>query len=119
MPQLGILGMGTIPQKTLLYIVLVVFGTMFPYLSFTTSSSRPRSPKPPARHSNVYQRRIVAVGDLHGDFAHATEVLRMAAIIDKRMDWIGGPHTILVQTGDIVDRGRDTIIVRDRLVLQV
>ena len=46
--------------------------------------------------------------DLHGDLSHALRVLRAASLVDHRGYWIGGSAT-LVQTGDIVDRGRDTI----------
>ncbi|KAH9454292.1 hypothetical protein Pst134EB_014386 [Puccinia striiformis f. sp. tritici] len=57
-----------------------------------------------------FSSRIVAVGDLHGDLNHATRVLRMAGLIDLRNQWIGG-RSVLVQTGDIVDRGKDTILL--------
>jgi hypothetical protein len=55
-------------------------------------------------------RRVVAVADLHGDLEHAHNVLRMAGLIDNKEipNWIGG-HSVLVSTGDIVDRGDDTI----------
>lgn len=58
----------------------------------------------------VIQRRVVAVADLHGDLEHAHNVLRMAHLIDNDEvpNWIGG-HDVLVSTGDIVDRGDDTI----------
>lgn len=51
-------------------------------------------------------RRIVAVGDLHGDLGATREVLRLAGLIDSRDRWTGG-STVLVQTGDLVDRGND------------
>ena len=51
--------------------------------------------------------RVVAVGDLHGDYDHYLAALRAAGIVDGRGRWIaGGTH--LVQTGDIPDRGPDT-----------
>ncbi|GHJ88497.1 hypothetical protein NliqN6_4899 [Naganishia liquefaciens] len=56
----------------------------------------------------VWKKRIVAVGDLHGDLKNAKTVLRMARIIDDDDAWIAGNDT-LVQTGDMVDRGTDTI----------
>jgi len=59
---------------------------------------------------NRFSSRIVAVGDLHGDLNHAVRVLRMAGLVDLRDQWIGGP-SVLVQTGDIVDRGKDTILL--------
>ena len=52
--------------------------------------------------------RIVAIGDLHGDYENYLEVLRIAGVVDKRGKWSGG-KTHLVQTGDIPDRGPDTI----------
>lgn len=39
---------------------------------------------------------------------HAHNVLRMASLISSSGHWIGG-HDVLVSTGDIVDRGDDTI----------
>ncbi|CAO1614231.1 unnamed protein product [Parajaminaea phylloscopi] len=55
------------------------------------------------------QRRVVAVADLHGDLAHALSVLQMAEIVDAQGQWVGSEHDVLVSTGDIVDRGDDTI----------
>ncbi len=51
--------------------------------------------------------RIVAIGDLHGDFENYMATLRAAGLIDKKGKWNGG-KTHLVQTGDIPDRGPDT-----------
>jgi len=51
--------------------------------------------------------RIVAVGDLHGDYEHYLATLQAAGLIDRKGKWIGGA-THLVQTGDIPDRGPDT-----------
>ncbi|RKP04677.1 Metallo-dependent phosphatase-like protein, partial [Thamnocephalis sphaerospora] len=53
--------------------------------------------------------RIVAVGDLHGDFGNTINVFHMAGIIDAKKHWAGGNHTVFVHTGDVVDRGPDTI----------
>lgn len=51
--------------------------------------------------------RIIAIGDIHGDYAHYVETLEAAGLINARGKWIGG-ETHLVQTGDIPDRGPDT-----------
>ena len=51
--------------------------------------------------------RIVAVGDVHGDFVQFLTVLRQAAVIDAKNNWIGG-KTHLVQTGDVLDRGPES-----------
>jgi hypothetical protein len=59
--------------------------------------------------------RIVAVGDIHGDFAAFTEILRSAKLIDRKDSWIGGT-THLVQTGDFLDRGAESRKVMDLLM---
>lgn len=43
-------------------------------------------------------QRIVAVGDLHGDYPNTIEVLTMAGIVDKSEKWAGGDYTTFVQT---------------------
>ncbi len=48
--------------------------------------------------------RIVAIGDIHGDYDHYMETLRLAGLVNRRGRWTGG-DTHLVQTGDIPDRG--------------
>lgn len=50
--------------------------------------------------------RIVAIGDVHGDLAATKRALTLAGLIDAQGNWSGGA-TILVQTGDILDRGDD------------
>lgn len=63
--------------------------------------------------------RIVALGDIHGDFDQMVAALRMAGLINKKNRWIGGA-THLVQLGDIPDRGPDTRKAMDLLIkLQV
>ena len=54
------------------------------------------------------QQRIVAVGDLHGDFRAWQDIARGAGITDPNGHWSGG-RTILVQLGDITDRGPDSL----------
>jgi hypothetical protein len=51
--------------------------------------------------------RIVAIGDLHGDYENYLAALRAADLIDRRGRWAGG-EAHLVQSGDIPDRGPDT-----------
>ena len=50
-----------------------------------------------------YLRKIVAVGDLHGDMPNALKVLQMAHVVDANGDW-SGEIDFFVQTGDIIDR---------------
>ena len=51
--------------------------------------------------------RVVAVGDVHGDYDNYIDVLRQAGLIDRRGRWSGGT-THFVQLGDVPDRGPDT-----------
>jgi hypothetical protein len=59
--------------------------------------------------------RVVAVGDVHGDYAAFVSVLRASGLIDARERWIGG-KAHLVQTGDVVDRGGDSRKALDLLM---
>ena len=52
--------------------------------------------------------RIVAVGDLHGDYDAWIAIATDAGLIGPDKKWRGGRAT-LVQTGDIVDRGPDSL----------
>lgn len=62
--------------------------------------------------------RIVAVGDLHGDHDAWLAIAGAAGLIDSRGRWSGG-DTTLVQLGDVVDRGPDSLkIIRHLMKLQ-
>lgn len=52
--------------------------------------------------------RIIAIGDLHGDYDHYLRALQAAGVVNARGQWIAG-ETHLVQLGDIPDRGPDTL----------
>ena len=49
-------------------------------------------------------KRIVVFGDIHGDFDLILSLCLKAGVINQKMEWIGG-DTIVVQMGDILDRG--------------
>lgn len=59
--------------------------------------------------------RIVAIGDLHGDYDQYMKVLEMAGLVNSRGEWAGG-ETHLVQTGDVPDRGPDSRRIIDHLM---
>jgi len=59
--------------------------------------------------------RVIAIGDLHGDYGRYIDVMESAGLINKSGKWIGG-KTHLVQTGDITDRGADSRKIIDHLV---
>lgn len=47
----------------------------------------------------------MAVGDMHGDLEAARRALRIARVLDAEDRWIGG-DSVVVQTGDLLDRGK-------------
>lgn len=59
--------------------------------------------------------RVIAIGDLHGDYQQFLNVMMSAGLIDKKGKWTGG-ETHLVQTGDITDRGDGSREIIDHLV---
>jgi DNA repair exonuclease SbcCD nuclease subunit len=50
------------------------------------------------------QKRRIVVGDIHGELDGFREILRNAGLIDSQDNWSGG-NDILIQTGDVIDRG--------------
>jgi len=69
---------------------------------FAEDTSECRAPAAP---------RVVAIGDLHGDLKATRRALQLAGAIDASDRWVGG-NLVVVQTGDVLDRGDD-----DRAVL--
>jgi hypothetical protein len=63
-------------------------------------------------------QRIVAVGDLHCDYQAWLQIARAAGLIDANGHWAGG-KTVLVQLGDVTDRGSYSLkIIRSLQQLQ-
>ena len=59
--------------------------------------------------------RVVAIGDVHGDYERFIQLLRDAGLVDGKLNWSGG-RSHLVQTGDIPDRGPQTRKILDLLM---
>jgi hypothetical protein len=59
-------------------------------------------------------KRIVAIGDLHGDLAATRAALRLAGALGPDERWAGG-KLVVVQTGDQLDRGDDEPEILDLL----
>ena len=67
----------------------------------------------PSAASNIQDdwqgiERIVAIGDVHGDYNSYLTTLQEAGVVNRRGKWVAG-NTHLVQVGDIPDRGPDTL----------
>ena len=77
---------------------------------FVSPLGPPLGLAPAAFHAPVPQAakpagpRVVAIGDVHGAFDQFVEILQTAGLVDAKRQWIGGT-TVLVQTGDVFDRG--------------
>ncbi|WOH01480.1 hypothetical protein DCAR_0520864 [Daucus carota subsp. sativus] len=90
-------------------------------LSTTTTTLQPtknNSLKPiivtgnPPTYVSAPGRRIVAVGDLHGDIDKARSAFELAGVLSSDgQDLWTGEETVLVQLGDILDRGEDEIAI--------
>ena len=61
------------------------------------------------------QSRLIAIGDIHGAGAGIRALLQHTGLIDAQLRWTGGQAT-LVQTGDFLDRGRETRATMDLLM---
>lgn len=48
-------------------------------------------------------KRIIAIGDLHGDLNATISSLKKAKVIDNNLNWIG-KNTVVIQMGDKLDR---------------
>lgn len=59
--------------------------------------------------------RVVAIGDVHGDYQQFTTLLKQAGLVDDKENWVGG-RTHLVQTGDLPDRGPESRKAMDLLM---
>lgn len=52
-------------------------------------------------------KRIIAIGDIHGDIELAKRSFKIAKLIDDNLNWIADPpNTIVVQVGDQIDSCR-------------
>lgn len=59
--------------------------------------------------------RVVAVGDVHGEYEGFVSILQKAGLVDARLKWTGGKATF-VQVGDYLDRGPQVRKVMDLLM---
>jgi len=102
---------------------LLILATVIACLGAVTGCGRPEPPEPiegggelvldiPTRFPSV--KRLVAIGDLHGDLEAARTALRIAGATDEDDLWIGG-ELVVIQLGDILDRGDDAMEILDLL----
>ncbi|OIT38977.1 PREDICTED: shewanella-like protein phosphatase 2 [Nicotiana attenuata] len=79
------------------FVDFSVSGGLFlpPQPTITSSPNQTIFPSP---------NRLIAIGDLHGDFQKTKQAFKLAGLIDDHDKWCGGSTTV-VQIGDVLDRG--------------
>lgn len=97
-----------------LYNVPVAFGLAAALAVFTLTASRPAAQTDVSPCDITTSERVVAIGDVHGAFDTFVAILREAGLIGGNRRWSGG-RAVLVQTGDVLDRGPDSKRVLDLL----
>lgn len=98
-------------------LVALVLLWMWPGCARPTPEPVPVSPPRAAQAALVTDRRLVAIGDLHGDLAATRRALKLASALGDDDHWSGGTLNV-VQTGDTIDRGdqdREVLDLLDRL----
>ncbi len=99
--------------------LFAALGALLIAIASAPATAEPDSPAAPdqARQSQS-SSRIVAIGDLHGDHAAFRAIVEAAGVVGPDGAWIGD-DAILVQTGDVPDRGPDSLLIlRDLIRLQ-
>jgi hypothetical protein len=92
------------PLQRIVRVALMALAVFFAALPLPAPAAQPK--------------RIVAVGDLHGDYQAWLDIAHAAGLIDAAGHWSAG-KTTLVQLGDILDRQPDSLkIVRSLQQLQ-
>lgn len=79
-----------------------------------TPQATARADEAPSSCNLSTPNRVVAIGDVHGAYEWFVKILQAAQLVDNRQKWIGR-GAVLVQTGDVVDRGPDARRVLDLL----
>lgn len=98
-------GSGEACLRRIVRVVALTLAAIGSMVAATASSASP-------------SQRIIAVGDLHGDYHAWQDIAHGANIIDSKGHWAAG-SSILVQMGDITDRESDSLkIIRSLQQLQ-
>ncbi len=95
----------------LTWILLACTGTT----TGDTDSTAPANPPDPlavAPSVLPAPERLVGFADVHGDLQATLGVLQLAGLTDASGHWVGG-DTVVVQTGDQLDRGDDEQAILD------
>ncbi|HET8937775.1 MAG TPA: metallophosphoesterase, partial [Polyangiales bacterium] len=101
-------------MKRLVALLLACVG---PGCTRATPESAQAPPPRAAQAALSADKRLVAIGDVHGDLAATRRALSLAGALGADDHWAGGTLQV-VQTGDTIDRGdqdREVLDLLDRL----
>ena len=105
---------GSKKHRISLFLALFFISSfLFSSMLLSSFSSHPTSSSNPCVWTGV--EKIIAVGDLHGDYENFLVILKGTGVIDEQLRWAGG-EAHLVQTGDVLDRGPDARKIFDLLM---
>lgn len=93
--------------------LLVVLSFMF--VTPSLAAEWPLLPADDTSYRIEQPERVVAFGDIHGDYDALITVLRGAKIIDENNNWIA-KNTVVVSLGDLLDRGSNSRAVMEILM---
>ncbi len=105
------------PRLLAAIVALVVFVACEPSTSTSVPTAAPEPAGSAKRHAVPTltfgsPRRVVALGDVHGDLDATHRALRLAGAVDAAGAWVGGDLCV-VQVGDQIDRGDDDRAILD------
>lgn len=72
-----------------------------------TKKAHPMSTSPSIVHTG--KKRIIVLGDIHGNLPALIDTLQRAQLLTSDDKWCGRKNDILVQVGDVVDRGHEDL----------
>lgn len=91
----------------MIFVGLLIVGVKPMIVTTMADTNTPISTRIPATvtklNPSTVRSKIVLVGDVHGYLEGLQDILRHAGIITENDDWNGG-DTVLIQTGDVIDR---------------
>ena len=81
----------------------------------STTFAATTAPNPPSLPPPPEELEVWALSDVHSDLVRTKEALQLTGLVDKDMKWLG-KNAILVQTGDLTERGDDTKGLMDMFI---
>jgi len=63
----------------------------------------------------MFLNKIIAIGDIHGDYQSLIRVLLMCKVINNKLEWIGG-SAYVIQMGDTLDGKRPDTKIEDSFI---